>query len=182
MNFNDFSMKDLISPINTSFIDEMNKQNQELLNNITPFSEVLANEIKPILDGNQKMVEGLNSNYIKLNDLYMLKEKELEESKKEVAKAKKYNTVMLIITLVSSGVALASLVTTVLTAVLQRRWSQLKFNFKIQQYQTDAVNAVVRVFNGQGFYDNVSYIRDLGKIKLRDMQMTLGYADEEMEL
>ena len=118
MNFNDFSMKDLISPINTSFIDEMNKQNQELLNNITPFSEVLANEIKPILDGNQKMVEGFNSNYIKLNDLYMLKEKELEESKKEVAKAKKYNTVMLIITLVSSGVALASLVTTVLTAVL----------------------------------------------------------------
>lgn len=58
----------------------------------------------------------------------------------------------------------------------------MKFNFKIQQYQTDAVNAVVRVFNGQGFYDNVSYIRDLGKIKLRDMQMTLGYADEEMEL
>lgn len=48
----------------------------------------------------------------------MLKEKELEESKKEVAKAKKYNTVMLIITLVSAGVALASLVTTVLTAVL----------------------------------------------------------------
>lgn len=58
----------------------------------------------------------------------------------------------------------------------------MKFNFKIQQYQTDAVNAVVRVFNGQGFYDKVSYIRDLGKIKLRDMQMTLGYADEEMEL
>lgn len=27
----------------------------------------------------------------------------------------------------------------------------MKFNFKIQQYQTDAVDAVVKVFNGQGF-------------------------------
>lgn len=27
----------------------------------------------------------------------------------------------------------------------------MKFNFKIQQYQTDAVEAVVRVFNGQLF-------------------------------
>lgn len=29
----------------------------------------------------------------------------------------------------------------------------MKFNFKIQQYQTDAVDAVVRVFQGQGFHD-----------------------------
>ena len=39
----------------------------------------------------------------------------------------------------------------------------MKFNFKIQQYQTDAVEAVVRVFNGQPHYDKVSYIRDLGQ-------------------
>ena len=39
----------------------------------------------------------------------------------------------------------------------------MKFNFKIQQYQTDAVEAVVKVFNGQGFHDNTSYIRDVGK-------------------
>ena len=38
----------------------------------------------------------------------------------------------------------------------------MKFNFKIQQYQTDAVDAVVKVFNGQGFYDKINYIRDLG--------------------
>lgn len=38
----------------------------------------------------------------------------------------------------------------------------MKFNFKIQQYQTDAVNAVVRVFAGQGYRDGVHYIRDLG--------------------
>lgn len=39
----------------------------------------------------------------------------------------------------------------------------MKFNFKIQQYQTDAVNAVVKVFQGQGFHEGISYIRDLGK-------------------
>ena len=41
----------------------------------------------------------------------------------------------------------------------------MKFNFKIQQYQTDAVDAVVKVFNGQGFHDKISYIRDKGKVK-----------------
>ena len=41
----------------------------------------------------------------------------------------------------------------------------MKFNFKIQQYQTDAVDAVVKVFNGQGFHDKINYIRDLGNTK-----------------
>ncbi len=50
----------------------------------------------------------------------------------------------------------------------------MKFNFKIQQYQTDAVDAVVKVFNGQGHYDRVSYIRDLGNIKQENYQMTFG--------
>ena len=58
----------------------------------------------------------------------------------------------------------------------------MKFNFKIQQYQTDAVDAVVKVFNGQGFHDKISYIHDLGKMKSGDMQMTLGLTDEEMDL
>lgn len=39
----------------------------------------------------------------------------------------------------------------------------MKFNFKIQQYQTDAVDAVVKVFQGQGYHDKISYIRDVGK-------------------
>lgn len=38
----------------------------------------------------------------------------------------------------------------------------MKFNFKIQQYQTDAVDAVVNVFNGQGYSESFSYIRDIG--------------------
>lgn len=38
----------------------------------------------------------------------------------------------------------------------------MKFQFKIQQYQTDAVNSVVNIFAGQHKKDRVSYVRDLG--------------------
>ena len=39
----------------------------------------------------------------------------------------------------------------------------MKFKFKIQKYQTEAVDAVVKCFDGQSFNDKVSYLRDLGK-------------------
>ena len=39
----------------------------------------------------------------------------------------------------------------------------MKFRFKIQQYQTDAVDSVVRVFQGQPYVDGVSYVRDVGE-------------------
>ena len=55
----------------------------------------------------------------------------------------------------------------------------MKFNFKIQQYQTDAVDAVVKVFNGQGYHDKIEYIRDLGKIKSNGTQMTLNLNNDE---
>ena len=58
----------------------------------------------------------------------------------------------------------------------------MKFNFKIQQYQTDAVDAVVKVFNGQGFHDKAKFIRDLGKMKSDNEQIGIGFSDEEMEL
>ncbi len=48
----------------------------------------------------------------------------------------------------------------------------MKFNFKIQQYQTDAVNAVVKVFAGQGFREKINYIRDTGKQIANDHQQT----------
>lgn len=47
----------------------------------------------------------------------MLKEKELEESKQEVQKVKKYNMIMMIIALVSAGITLASIVVAVLIAI-----------------------------------------------------------------
>ena len=33
----------------------------------------------------------------------------------------------------------------------------MKFNFKIQQYQTDAVDAVVKLFNRRGFHDKTNF-------------------------
>ena len=35
----------------------------------------------------------------------------------------------------------------------------MKFNFKIQQYQTDAVDAVVKVFQGQGYHESTSNVK-----------------------
>ena len=157
MDISNFKFPDLTPRIDTSFIDEMNKRNEEILNSISPLDEVLAEQLKPILEGNRDVVNGLNDNYAKLSELYTLKEKEfensiedskkviegltdnfkklndlyslkekeledrekeLEESKAEAKKAKRYNTAMLIIALVSAGIALASLVATILLAVL----------------------------------------------------------------
>ena len=58
----------------------------------------------------------------------------------------------------------------------------MKFNFKIQQYQTDAVDAVVKVFNGQGFHDKTKFIRDLGKMQSDSGQMAIDFSDKEMKL
>ena len=58
----------------------------------------------------------------------------------------------------------------------------MKFNFKIQQYQTDAVEAVVQVFAGQGYHDKIRYIRDMGKKRSDPEQMVLADTDEDPEL
>ena len=41
----------------------------------------------------------------------------------------------------------------------------MKFKFKIQQYQTEAVEQTVNVFAGQPSKTNAQYRRDLGKRK-----------------
>ena len=41
----------------------------------------------------------------------------------------------------------------------------MKFRFKIQQYQTDAVDSVVRVFQGQPKVEGLSYRRDVGEVQ-----------------
>ncbi len=57
----------------------------------------------------------------------------------------------------------------------------MKFNFKIQGYQTDAVNAVVKAFAGQGYVDKLGYIRDLGKPKSEPQQLTLSALDDDYD-
>jgi type III restriction enzyme len=42
----------------------------------------------------------------------------------------------------------------------------MKFQFKIQPFQTEATNAVVRVFAGQSQSSEAKYHRDAGKRKV----------------
>lgn len=54
----------------------------------------------------------------------------------------------------------------------------MKFNFKIQQYQTDAVESVIKVFNGQSYHKNAGYIRDLGNLE-RPVNVQTSLFDDE---
>lgn len=59
----------------------------------------------------------------------------------------------------------------------------MKFNFKIQQYQTEAVESIANVFNGQGYFEKISYIRDLGKKSINtSYQMQIADDEEALQL
>lgn len=74
----------------------------------------------------------------------------------------------------------------------------MKFNFKIQDYQTDAVESIVKVFEGQGYHSGLGYIRDLGSLEIPqqkqlsmlgdefgeqiELEDTTGYKNEEIVL
>ena len=57
----------------------------------------------------------------------------------------------------------------------------MKFNFKIQQYQTDAVDSVVGVFQGQPYSNPVNYRRDIGKGKAGVSYSQMSFADSMYE-
>jgi type III restriction enzyme len=61
----------------------------------------------------------------------------------------------------------------------------MKFKFKIQPFQTDAVESVVRVFNGQPKQDRVSYRRDVGTLdatRLKFDDDEAGYKNAAIEI
>lgn len=59
----------------------------------------------------------------------------------------------------------------------------MKFSFKIQQYQTEAVDAVARVFQGQPYSAGVSYLRDMGSLSAKPQQLSLmPMADDAAQL
>ena len=74
----------------------------------------------------------------------------------------------------------------------------MKFNFKIQDYQTEAVDSIVKVFEGQGYHSGLGYIRDLGSLEIPqqkqlsllgdefgeqlELEDTTGYKNEEIVL
>lgn len=58
----------------------------------------------------------------------------------------------------------------------------MKLQFKVQQYQTDAVDAVVDVFTGQPFADGVKYRIDPGKEAAQTMMEDAGLRNAEIAL
>ena len=54
----------------------------------------------------------------------------------------------------------------------------MKFNFKIQDYQTDAVESIVKVFEGQGYHSGLGYIRDLGSLEIPQQKQLSLLGDE----
>jgi type III restriction enzyme len=60
----------------------------------------------------------------------------------------------------------------------------MKFKFKIQQYQTEAVEATVNVFAGQPSKTNAQYRRDLGRLsgKITFDEEYVGYRNSDVEL
>ncbi|MBP3868341.1 MAG: hypothetical protein J6D38_04425, partial [Solobacterium sp.] len=57
----------------------------------------------------------------------------------------------------------------------------MRFRFKIQQYQTDAVESVARVFAGQPYSEKVSYRRDVGDTVLPGRAATRVHAEGAKE-
>lgn len=49
----------------------------------------------------------------------------------------------------------------------------MKFKFKVQDYQTEAVESTIRIFEGQPKVEGLSYIRDLGRLKDSNIQIKL---------
>lgn len=58
----------------------------------------------------------------------------------------------------------------------------MKFKFKIQQYQTDAVECIARVFDGEPCIDKTLYRRDLGKLDPTQLQFESdeGFSNHEL--
>lgn len=60
----------------------------------------------------------------------------------------------------------------------------MKFKFKIQQYQTDAVECIARVFDGEPCIDKTLYRRDIGKVDstMLKLENEEGYSNHELVL
>lgn len=112
----DFSTQPLIKVPDYSFVNNIVPQIPTVEIDVeNTFAYQMQQQTNQIIEKSNEQIKLLNehndqliSNYKKLEDLYKLKEKELEEAKQEAKKAKRYNTAMMIITIVSMLVAVAA--------------------------------------------------------------------------
>lgn len=105
INVPDYSfMNNIVPQIATVEIDEESTFAYQMQQPTNQIIEKSNEQIKLLNEHNDQLI----SNYKKLEDLYKLKEKELEEAKQVAKKSKRYNTIMLIISVVSMMIAAAA--------------------------------------------------------------------------
>ena len=97
-------VKNIVPQIPTVEIDEESTFAYQMQQQTNQIIEKSNEQIKLLNEHNEQLI----SNYKKLEDLYKLKEKELEEAKQEAKKSKRYNTIMMIISVVSMMIAAAA--------------------------------------------------------------------------
>lgn len=97
-------LNNIVPQIPTVEIDEENTFAYQMQQQTNQIIEKSNEQIKLLNEHNEQLI----SNYKKLEDLYKLKEKELEEAKQEAKKSKRYNTIMMIISVVSMMIAAAA--------------------------------------------------------------------------
>ena len=112
----DFSTQPLIKVPDYSFLNNIVPQIPTVdIDDERTFEYQMQQQTNQIIEKSNEQIKLLNehneqliSNYKKLEDLYKLKEKELEEAKQEAKKSKRYNTIMMIISVVSMMIAAAA--------------------------------------------------------------------------
>jgi molecular chaperone GrpE (heat shock protein) len=112
----DFSTQPLIKVPDYSFVNNIVPQIPTVeIDEESTFAYQMQQQTNQIIEKSNEQIKLLNehneqliSNYKKLEDLYKLKEKELEEAKQEAKKSKRYNTIMMIISVVSMMIAAAA--------------------------------------------------------------------------
>lgn len=95
---------DILPQIPTVEIDEESTFAYQMQQQTNQIIEKSNEQIRLLNEHNEQ----LTSNYKKLEELYNLKAKELDEAKQDAKKAKRYNTAMMIITIISMLVAVAA--------------------------------------------------------------------------
>lgn len=111
----DFSTQPLIKAPDYSFVNNIVPQIPTVEIEESSFAYQMQQQTNQIIEKSNEQIKLLNehndqliSNYKKLEDLYKLKEKESEEAKQEAKKSKRYNTIMMIISVVSMMIAAAA--------------------------------------------------------------------------
>lgn len=99
-----FDAKSILDQIPIVEIDEESTFAYQMQQQTDQIIEKSNEQIRLLNQHNEQLV----SNYKKLEDLYALKEKELGEAMSDAKKAKRYNVVMMIISIVSMLVAVAA--------------------------------------------------------------------------